>query len=236
MLEEQRLAIERHYEEKLEAMRREMEIRNDLEKEKLTNELEKLRISANVEIPSVTLNDQGTSLGSPGAENDPYEVMKSIAFQPINSSRQRTTSIRIKDITGSGNELFEHHSNSPPVSALQFSPSPSPARHTPTPEPPLLSPATGQTNTPTPPFSATMPLSQYAIDPEMRQLLDTYAIIENTDGIEPTHPVDVVDYTQNMTTSSFFSSEHPSTQHVLSASCPNVATSDPTAYQPHDEE
>ena len=227
MLEEQRLAIERHYEEKLESMRREMEIKNEHEKERLMQELEKFKISSSVEIPSVQVEDEGAPLGSPGVENDPYQVMKSIAFQPIDTSRQRTTSIRIKDITGGGGGEVSAHSDASsdsPVQALRFSPSPTPdtpiQRH----ELPFLSPATGQHN------AVSTRMSESPIDPEMKKILETYEIVVNTNGIPsvtpPTPPVSMFDGVPDFTVSSEFDlgprsrNKARRQMHGLSSSCP----------------
>ena len=233
-LEEQRLAIEKHYEEKLESMRREMESRNEQEKERLMKELENLRMSSSVAIPTVPVGDEGQALGSPGAEDDPYQVMKSIAFQPLDTNRQRTTSIRIKDITGGGGEEVSIHSDTsstPPVAALRFSPSPArddPLAHSP--ELPLLSPATGQHN------AVSTHLSGSPLAPEMKQLLQTYEIVDSSGGVpyvKRTHPVDVSDGAPDFNTSSAFNLgcvRHNMAlfqiDNGLSASCPHVTGTD----------
>ena len=224
MLEEQRLAIEKHYEEKLETMRREMESRNQQEKERLMQELEKLKISSSVEIPSVQVGDEGAPLGSPGAEDDPYMVMKSIGYQPIESRHQRATSIRIKDITGGEDAAHSYTTTDSPVAALRFSPPPSPDTPVLNHDLPLLSPATGQHNT-TPTRITDSP-----IDPEMKNILDTYEIVQNTSGIpsgQHTSPMDMFDGTPDFTTSYEHhvgrASPRMTQFHVdsgLSASCP----------------
>ena len=205
-------------------MRREMEDRNEREKEKLMQELEKLRLSSPVEI-TVSADGGGTPLGSPVAENDPYEVMKSIASQP---SRQRGTSIRIKDITG-GREHVSCNSESAsnlPVPVLNFSSSPSNQSPLQSPELSLLSPATGQHN------SVPTPVSESPVDSEMMKLLGTYDIVDPSTVYPVTHtdPVDMPDGIPEYTASSVFSgygrqnpSQNPA-DNGLSASCPQVST------------
>jgi pSer/pThr/pTyr-binding forkhead associated (FHA) protein len=232
MLEEQRLAIERHYEEKLESMRREMESRNQHEKERLMKELEKLKISSSVEIPSVQVGDEGAPLGSPGAEDDPYQVMKSIGYQPIDSRRQRTTSIRIKDITGGEVAAHSYSSTDSPVPALRFSPSPSPDTPVQSHELPLLSPATGQHN------AVPERVSDSPIDPELNKILETYEILHDTCGIpsvQHTPPMDTFDGVPDFTTSSQYDLGYGSrnmaqsrADSCLSASCPQG----PSTFQP----
>lgn len=181
-LEDQRLAIERHYEEKLESMRREMESRNEREKENLKQELEKLRVNMPMDIPIVSIDD------SPGAEDDPYQVMKSIAFEPLNVTKRRTKSFNIRDITGDRTGVpaaNESDSTSESVRASWFSPSPSPGLDH---ELPLLSPATGQHNAVSP------PISDSPIDSVMKNLLDTYDVVGNnseTLPVQQTSPVDM---------------------------------------------
>jgi hypothetical protein len=227
-LEEQRLAIERHYEEKLESMRREMESRNEQEKAKLQQELEKLRISTPMEIPSVPVGEEGVSLGSPGAEDDPYQVMKSIAFQPLDTNRQRTTSIRIKDITGGGEDVAtQSETSDSPVTALRFSSSTSPGVSVHALELPLLSPATGQHNTVSPPTAGS------PTDPEMREILQTYEVVESSPQMKHTQPQDMSDFTSSSTFDLGYVNRNMSRFHVesaLSASCPQHV------MEPHENE
>ena len=225
-LEEERLAIERHYEEKLELMRNEMESRNEREKDRLMQELEKLRLSSPVEIPTVSGRDEGTPLGSPGAEDDPYQVMKSIAFQPLDTGRPRGTSIRIRDITGGGEDTSSHSDTSSrsPTATLEYSSSPSPQVPV---EIPLLSPATGQHNT------VSLPISESPLDPEMKQLLETYEVIDSSRAIpsmKPAAPMDMPDgapehnsYVFSLGYEKGQSRYQHQADNVLSASCPPVA-------------
>ena len=196
-----------------------METKNELEKEKLKQELEKLRMSTSMEIPNVSMNNDQLPLGSPGAEDDPYEVMKSIAFQPLDVVKRRTTSFNIRDITGEAPAYSEIRS---PVGNFRFSPSPSPdiAQGL-----PLLSPATGQHNIlPT-------PTSGSPIDSEMKQLLETYDIIGQSTVVPVEHstPVDMCDGNQEATKTCFdlgYVSRNLSEFQVddcLSRSCPEQA-------------
>lgn len=208
-MEEQRLALEQRYEEKLESMRKEMETRNELEKAKLQMELDKLRFSPPVAIPTVTMGEEELELGSPVAENDPYNIMKSIAFEPV-VHKKRTKSFNIMDITG-GRQVRQPNDPYNVVESVRsinraktlggrhipepidskepqhFSHSPSPQFE---PHLPLLSPATGQHNT------AVLTNEGSPISSEMEKLLDTYEVIpkggENS-ALSPTHPVDVTD-------------------------------------------
>lgn len=250
-MEEQRLALEQRYEEKLESMRKEMESRNELEKAKLQMELNKLRFSSPVSIPTVTMGEEELELGSPTAENDPYNIMKSIAFEPI-IHRKRTKSFNIRDITGGrqvhppndpynvmgggrsisraktlgGRHVPEPSDADPAAMALDFSRSPSPQFE---PHLPLLSPATGQHNT------AVLTSEGSPINSEMEKLLDTYEVIpkegENS-ALSPTHPIDVTDGSSDGCTFDIgYVSRNMSKFQVdsgLSKSCP-VQTVEPPA-------
>ena len=166
-------------------------MRNEQEKEKLKLELEKLQVSSAVDIPSVSVGEEGLELGSPAAENDPYQVMKSIAFEPLSLSRQRGRSFNIKDITGgvSGVPTPSDTESSSSVRALNLSPPPSPGVP---PELPLLSPATGQHNVVSPSVAE-------FVDPDMRELLETYEVVENDLGTHPTAPQDESDTSRELT-------------------------------------
>ena len=162
--------MERQYEEKLESLRREMEMRNAHEKSKLELELEKLRTTSAMSIPRVSLEGE-LCLGSPGADNDPYNIMKSIAFEPVPPKR-RSKSFNIKDITGER----QLDSDGSTKRGLRFSRSPSPSPNlspdpSPEPELPLLSPATGQHNT-----SATRQ-QEAPMSPDLKRILDTYELV-----------------------------------------------------------
>lgn len=190
--------MERHYEEKLESMRREMEIMNEHEKSKLKMELEKLRVDSPTSIPNVTMEEE-LELSSSEVENDPYNIMKSVAFAPF-VVKNRAQSFNIKDITGvpapNGSD------SSTPVRTLHFSPSPSPQASL-DPELPLLSPATGQHNT------AALPVSESPVNSEMKQLLETYEVVQvgeasGTLAISHTVPVDTTDGTPDISASGAF--------------------------------
>ena len=207
-MEEQRLAIERHYEEKLESMRREMESRNEREKENLKQELEKLRVHTSMDIPNVSIND------NPGAEDDPYQVMKSIVFEPLDATKRRTRSFNIRDITGDGTG-----SGTESVEVSQFSPS---SLHGLDHDLPLLSPATGQHNA-----VSSSPLSYSPIDSVMKNLLETYDVVGNSSEIIPVQQTPPVDMSNpNINTSSQTTVENISQFQVntgLSRSCPQHA-------------
>ena len=164
-----------------------MESRNECEKAKLKLELERLRVSSPMEIPNVSVEEQGLELGTPASENDPYQVMKSIAFEPFDFTKRRARSFNIKDITGGGRELPPQNVNESSTSAraLTFSPPPSPTLPSFSPEIPLLSPATGQHNT------VSQAVTGSPIDSHMKELLATYEVV----GDDANTPVDAVDGT-----------------------------------------
>ena len=184
--------------------------RNELEKAKLQMELDKLRFSPPVSIPTVTMGEEELELGSPVAENDPYNIMKTIAFEPV-ITKKGTKSFNIMDITG-GRQVRQpndpynvkenvrsinrartvggrHRVPEPidPTVALQSSHSPSPQFE---PHLPLLSPATGQHNT------AVLSSEGSPLNSEMEKILDTYKVIPKggeDPPLPPTHPVDATD-------------------------------------------
>ena len=179
--------MEKHYEDKLEAMRKEMEVQNERENCLLKQELEKIKSSLPVTIPSLS-DDDSLTLGSPGAENDPYNIMKSIAFAPVGPLRGRSNSFNIKDITGgreaSGHELTGYNSNTSSNGFHSRSTS-----QTPPPQLPLLSPATGQHN------STTLTSVEKPDSPQMKELLSTYEMVQKDDMLHASHtsPVDMPD-------------------------------------------
>lgn len=199
-------------------MRKEMESRNELEKAKLQMELDKLRLSSPVSIPTVTMVEEDLQLGSPGAENDPYNIMKSIAFEPV-IPKKRTKSFNIMDITG-GRQI--HHPNGSPrpendpynvMESIAFGPIYSKrqakslhiTRGRQVLEPNDCEMALHFSHSPSPQFETHLPpLSpatgqhnaaalQSPDDSEMGKLLDTYEVIskeEEHSALPPTNPVD----------------------------------------------
>jgi hypothetical protein len=243
-LEEQRLAMERRYEEKLESMRREMESRNELEKSKLKQELEKLRVSSAITIPSVSVEEE-LGLGSPGMDNDPYNVMKSVAFEPLDLSKKRTASFNIKDITGGRQDFATNRGSS--MRALRFSQSPSPSRSSLETELPVLSPATGQHNTAASQHVDACVDSQHVqsldgSEDSMRKLLETYEVVGEGSGTLPTPctgPLDMPAGATDLASSSAidlgYVSQNMSRFQVdtgLSKSCPEHRVELPGVDQP----
>ena len=179
--------MEKHYEDKLEAMRKEMEVQNERDKCRLKQELEKIKSSLPVTVPSLS-DDDSLTLGSPGAENDPYNIMKSIAFAPVGPLKIRSNSFNIKDITGereaSGHELTGYNSDTCSNGIHSRSTSQTPPLQL-----PLLSPATGQHN------STTSTNIEESNSPQMKELLSTYEVVQNDDMLRALHtsPVDIPD-------------------------------------------
>ena len=218
--------MEKHYEEKLEAMRREMEMQNERENSRLKQELEKVKSSAPITIPSLS-DDEDFALNSPGADNDPYNIMKSIAFAPVVPPKGRSRSFNITDITGeraaTGGGVPDNSSDSCSVGRSRSS---SPFQ-SPPPKLPLLSPATGQQNSTTSTCIEEEPLS-----PQMKELLGTYELVETSSGVPHTVPMDMPDGSPpQYTTSGMFDIGYVTRNLTrfqvdsdLSKSCPTHAT------------
>ena len=205
-----------------------MESRNELEKAKLKQELEKLRVSSSIAIPNVSV-EGGLGLGSPGVDNDPYNVMKSVAFEPLDVCKRRATSFNIKDITGSKQDLAVNGSS--PMRALHFSRSPSPGRSLlePNLHVPVLSPATGQHNATVSQQVESHTDSQHveSLEDSMRKLLETYEVVEESSEIYPVPCAGPLDMSAGTTSSSVFDLGYLSknmsrfeVDDALSKSCP----------------
>ena len=166
-LEEQRLAIEKHYEEKLEAMRKEMEIQKEQENSRLRQELEKLKSTRQLHLPSLPLKED---MALTSDDNDPYNIMKSVALKPV-VPKKCSKSLRVRDITGNHDAMNIRRS-------LSISCHPT-TNHS------ALSPATGQHNA-----SGTVQLNS-PNSSEMKKLVDTYEIVHTdkegklTCGVSP---------------------------------------------------
>ena len=221
-----------------------MESRNELEKSKLKQELEKLRVSSAITIPSVSVEEE-LGLGSPGMDNDPYNVMKSVAFEPLDLSKKRTASFNIKDITGGRQDFATNRGSS--MRALRFSQSPSPSRSSLETELPVLSPATGQHNTAASQHVDACVDSQHVqsldgSEDSMRKLLETYEVVGEGSGTLPTPctgPLDMPAGATDLASSSAidlgYVSQNMSRFQVdtgLSKSCPEHRVELPGVDQP----
>lgn len=216
--------MEKHYEEKLEAMRREMEMQNEKENSRLKEELEKVKASAPITIPGLS-DEEDFSLNSPGADNDPYNIMKSIAFAPVVPPKGRSRSFNIKDITGERTATDGGvPDNGSDTCSVGRSRSPSPFK-SPPPKLPPLSPATGQQN------STSSACMEEPLSPQMKELLDTYEVVDTSSSVPQSAPMDMTDGSPQYTASGTFGIGYITKNMTrfqvdsgLSRSCPAHAT------------
>ena len=156
--------------------------------------------------------------------------MKSVAFEPLDLSRKRATSFNIKDITG--NRQIPAVNSS--MRALSFSQSPSPSRSSLEPDQPFLSPETGQHDT------AVSKHVESNIDSDMRELLETYEVVEKGFAMPPnTAPQGISEATSHIAGSPAIDLGYVSkniswfqVDNGLSKSCPEHVVEPPGSDQP----